>query len=186
MCYSNNTKMTKEINFIAFKIDLTETTITASFINNKNEEEFIHLNPNDNTNNFPINITFNNNEISYCQQETNENTISNFVQDLFNNPTELKRYQFTYQNKEYEVLAETLLAMIINEFKKKVDKKGIVNRFLFKITNTEQEIINRIKSTLVNINIPNSFTEVKHKHRKREEYYIDEEYVMFDILNKNE
>ena len=82
--------MTKQNNFIAFKIDLTETTITASFINNKNEEEFINLNPNDNKNSYPINITFNNNEISYCQQQQTENTISNFVKELFNNPTELK------------------------------------------------------------------------------------------------
>ena len=115
-----NTKMTKQNNFITLKIELTETTIQVAVINKQKEEEFIHLNSN-NLNIYPLNIEFNNNEIIYCQQETNENTITNFVQELFANPTEYKKYSFTYQNKEYNVLAETLLILIINEFKNKVD-----------------------------------------------------------------
>ena len=96
--------------FITFKIDLTETTIQ---INNGPI--------------YPLNIQFNKNEIIVCQQETNDNTLIGFVHDLFTNPTEYKKYQYEYQENQYEVLAETLLALIIYQFKKNIDKEGIIN-----------------------------------------------------------
>ena len=173
-----------EPNFITLKIDLTSTTITVSIINKQKQEEFIELIPG--IKQYPLNIEFNNNEIIICQQEPTQNTITNFVQDFFTNPTEYKRYSFIYQNKQYDVLAETLLVLIINEFKKIVDKKGIVSRFLFKCSNDDKEVLQRIKSSLVNIGIPNNFTKVKYEHEDRKEFYIDEEFMIYEILEKQE
>ena len=129
-----------------------------------------------------MNIEFNSNEIIYCQQQPSENTITNFTEELFANPIEYKRHKFTYQNKEYNVLAETLLILIINQFKEKVDQKGIIDRFLFKTTNTNKEVLHRIKSSLVSIGIPNNYTPIKHKHKPREEFYIEEEFTIVDLL----
>ena len=99
------------MNFITFTIYLTETTIQI------NNEEI-----------YPLNIEFNNNEIIVCQNEINENTITGFVEELFKEPTQYNKYTINYQNKEYQVLPETLLALIIYEFKKKIDKEGIINK----------------------------------------------------------
>ena len=159
--------------FITFKIDLTETTIQ---INNGPI--------------YPLNIEFNKNEIIVCQQETNENTLTGFVHDLFTNPTEYKKYQFEYQQNQYEVLAETLLALIIYQFKKNIDKEGIINRIELNINNENEEkkeIIHRIKSSLININIPNEFTPIdNYMIRPREEFYVDEEYIVYEIIQKEE
>ena len=174
---------TTEPNYITLKIDLTSITITVSIINKQKQEHFIELIPG--IKQYPLNIEFDNNEIIVSQQPT-ENTITNFVQDFFTNPTKYKRYSFIYQNKQYDVLAETLLVLIINEFKKRVDKKGIVNRFLFKCSNDDKEVLQRIKSSLVNIGIPNNFTKIKHEHEERKEFYIDEEFMIYEILEKEE
>ena len=104
--------MTKQINYITLKIKLTSTTITVSIINKQKQEQFIELIPG--IKQYTLNIEFDNNEIIVCQQQPTQNTITNFVQDFFTNPTEYKRYSFIYQNKQYDVLAETLLILIIN------------------------------------------------------------------------
>ena len=114
------------MNFIAFKIELTETTIQVSIVNQNKEEEVIQLQ--EGIIEYPLNIEFNNNEINVCQKEINDNTITGFVEELFKEPTQYNKYTINYQNKEYQVLPETLLALIIYEFKKKIDKKGIINK----------------------------------------------------------
>ena len=169
------------MNFITFKIELTETTIQGKIIKDT-KEEYIQLDFG--IFEYPLTIEFNNNEIKVCQDEINDNTITGFVSQLFNNPTEYKRYEIEYQNKRYELLPETLLVLIINEFKKLVDKKGIVNRFLFKSSNTNKDVLQRIKSSLINIGIPNNFTQIKHRHKERESFYVDEEYLIYEILQK--
>ena len=39
-----------------------------------------------------MNITFNNNEIIICQQQTSVSTLTNFTEKLFNNPEEYNYY----------------------------------------------------------------------------------------------
>ena len=65
--------MEKKINYITFKIDLTETSISVSTIDKNKKEELIALIPGIQT--YPINIKFDKNEIKVCQQNTNENTM---------------------------------------------------------------------------------------------------------------
>ena len=156
------------MNFITFTIKLTETTIQI------NDDKTI----------YPLNIEFNNNEINICQKEIHYNTITNFMEQLFKEPKQYNKYTINYQNKEYQVFPETLLALIIYDFKKKIDKKGIINKVEININNEEKakrkEIVHRIKSSLININIPNEFTPIKnYMSRQREEFYVDEEYIVY-------
>ena len=145
--------MEKEITYFTLKIKLTETSVSVSTINPEKKEEIVEIKQG--IKNYIVNIGFHKNEIQVCQPETTENTLTGFIQELFSHPDQFKKYSFKYQEKEYEVLAETLLTLVIYQFKKIVDTKGVVNRFLFKSSNTNDEVLQRIKSSLVNINIPN-------------------------------
>ena len=175
------------MNFVAFKIELTETTIQVSIIQKDNKEEFIQLaDSNDNQTIYPLTIEFNNNEIIICQKEIHDNTITGFMEQLFKEPTQYNKYTINYQNKEYQVLPETLLALIIYEFKKKIDKQGIINKVEININNENKEILHRIKSSLININIPNEFTPIdNYMIRPREDFYVDEEYIVYEILENH-
>lgn len=175
--------------YFTLKIQLTQTTISVSVIDEQNkQEEIIELIPK--IKEYPINIEFNKNEIIVCQQnKINKNTFTNFVQDLFDYPDQFTKYSFIYQQKQFEVLPETLLTLIVYQFKKKVDQKGIVNNFILETPNgTNPEIIHRIKSALWNINIPNEYTPITKKYmiRPREDLYVDEEYMVYEIIEKEE
>jgi hypothetical protein len=53
---------------------------------------------------------------------------------------------------------------------------------------THPETIHRIKSSLWNINIPNEFMEIDDNYmlRPREDFYVDEEYIVYEIIEKEE
>ena len=105
---------------------------------------------------YKANIQFDNNEIISCDDKK-EN--ADWFKDLLDSAEDLKRYSIEYQNKKYEVLAETLLTLIVYKFKKQM--KEVINQFELIIENDKnQEIAERIKSSLLVINIPNSFTEI--------------------------
>ena len=65
---------------------------------------------------YKANIQFDNNEIIICN-ETKEN--DEWFKEFIDKPMEMKRYSIEYQDKKYEVLAETLLTIIIYRFKKR-------------------------------------------------------------------
>ena len=114
------------MNYITFKIKLTQNSISVSIINKLKKEEFIELN--EGIKEYPIDISFNKNEISICKNQ------SNILQQLFEQPTQFIKQTIEYQNKRFEVLPETLLTLIIYFFKIKVDEKGIINNFILEQT----------------------------------------------------
>ena len=134
---------------------------------------------------YKANIQFDNNEIIVCD-ETKEN--ADWLNDLFDNAQDLKKYIVYYQDKKYELLPESLLTLII--FKLKNQLSGIINEIEINIPeDSDQEIIQRIKSSLLVINIPNSFTEIDEEtylNKPRLEHYGKEDYIITKIIDGEE
>ena len=61
-------------------------------------------------------IAFDMNNIIICEEH--ENSIE-FMKDMIEQSNEFKEYVIHYQNREYSVIAEVLLALMIYEIKKK-------------------------------------------------------------------
>ena len=109
----------------------------------KNNENIIQ----EETEYLPIIISFDMNEIIIHQQK--ENSI-NFINDFVNNPNEFKEYSISYQGKEYEVISEVLLSLILHQYKNKIEKKYIIKNTILQ-NETEEEnkiLINRIKVSI--------------------------------------
>ena len=134
---------------------------------------------------YKANIQFDNNEIIVCD-ETKEN--ADWLNDLFDNAQDLKKYIVVYQAKKYELLPESLLTLII--FKLKNQLSGIINEIEINIPeDSDQEIIQRIKSSLLVINIPNSFTEIDEEtylNKPRSEHYSKEDFSISKIIDGEE
>ena len=75
---------------------------------------------------YKANIQFDNNEIIVCD-ETKEN--ADWLNDLFDNAQDLKKYIVVYQAKKYELLPESLITLII--FKLKNQLSGIIKSISF-------------------------------------------------------
>ena len=79
---------------------------------------------------YKANIQFDNNEITVCD-DGKEN--AEWLNDLFDNAQDLKKYIVVYQAKKYELLPESLLTLII--FKLKNQLSGIINEIEINISN---------------------------------------------------
>ena len=133
---------------------------------------------------YKANIQFDNNEIIICD-DRKEN--DDWFKELLEDPTNFKRYSIEYQKKKYEVLAETLLTLII--FKLKNQLSRIINEIEINIPeDSDQEIIQRIKSSLLAINVPNSFIEIDETYLKqpRAEFYSNQDFIISKILDGEE
>ena len=134
---------------------------------------------------YKANIQFDNNEIIICD-ETKEN--ADWLNDLFDNAQDLKKYIVDYQDKTYELFPESLLTIIIHHLKKEM--KGVIDEIEINIPeDSDQEIIQRIKSSLLIINIPNSFTETNEETyltKPRLEDYSKEDFSISKIIDGEE
>ena len=105
---------------MTFIIQISKNYTIQCFIEKDEIKKKIELEPRKEY--YPLTIQFDGNDISYCQKkESNKNEIT-FMNDLMNNSFDYKEYTICYQGKEYNVIAEVLLALIINEFKKKIER----------------------------------------------------------------
>ena len=179
-----------QIQYFSLLIEIDKENIQVKIINNKEKKEEIIELYNLHQQKYPINIEFDKNEIKVCQENvSDENGLKGFMKELFENPKELKKYSFNYQKNHYELLAESVFALVFYEFQKEIDKRGIYNEIeiiYLEEPNVEKkkEIIHRIKSSLINIGIPNRFISVdNYMIRPREEYYVNEEFKIKEILD---
>ena len=108
---------------VTIKITITkEYKIQIKYIDSENKETTIKLSENDNEEIDPC-ISFNGNFISIGQQ--NENAI-HFMQEWISKPEEYKLYSVMYQGKEYSVVSEVLFAVIITEYKRRIEREYII------------------------------------------------------------
>ena len=167
-----------EIKYCSLKIKITEDeTITISTISNGKEIP-IKLNEEDQEE-YPCSISFENDKILICQ-ENDLNSIK-FINDIINNPEKFKEYSIQYQQQEYIVIAEVLLALIVNEFKKKIEKEYIIEETQIMIPTDNFRSIHRIKTALKSIGLK-SFIFNEFDNKK----YSNQEEILLELLKKKE
>ena len=138
--------MTK--NKIQFKIIITEQfTLKCSYIDSENKETLIHL-PHNKQEEYIPNITFSHDMYSVCKE--NENAI-NFLQSVFENPKKFHKYKIHVYGKEYHVIAEILLSLIIYEFKQRIEKEFIIEKTLYEMPSKNANLRTRIKIAIQSI-----------------------------------
>ena len=106
---------------ISFKLFISnEFKFSCSVINSDNNtEKTIKLKESD-TKEYPFTFTLENNKID-------------FIEDLIQNPNEYKLYTIQYQQKEYNVIAEVFIALIICDFVKKAKKEFIIPKTIVEL-----------------------------------------------------
>ena len=103
----------------------------CSIIDSENKEQQIKINENQQDEYSPISIAFDMNEIIVNEQRKDS---IDFFADWIEQPEEFKEYEIKYQNKQYSVISEVLFALIMVQYKSKIDKQyinTIVNINLF-------------------------------------------------------
>ena len=90
-------------------------------------------------------ITFNSNTIEVSEEHPN--TI-HFIQNWIENPNDYRTYKIMYQGKEYELLPEVLFAIVVNEFKKKVEREYIIARTKIQLPSDNSKALQRVKISL--------------------------------------
>ena len=118
-----------------FKINLTSTKhIHCLFTDSQGTQTSIYLQHPENTHKtspiYPLTIHVTETFISLCSFHKDSFT---FIDDLFSHPNEFKKYSFCFQGKKYDVIAEVLFAMIINEFIQNVPQKQIITKTILSI-----------------------------------------------------
>ena len=130
-----------QIQHCTFQIQINQEYKLKCFINKEEQEEFI-----------TPNILFNTNEILINQE--NDKAID-FIKEWIDNPEDFKEYKITYQNKEYSVISELLFALIIREYKNKIEKQFIIDDTIVTIPNDNYYISKRIRTSLESIGLIN-------------------------------
>ena len=125
-------------------------------------------------------IIFNTNEILILNEEiSSKNSDGNdqkyqqirFLNDFIYQPSEFPLYHITYQQCEYELLAESLLAIIIKEFINSYDKHLIIDQIILLLDDNiqlEQIAIERMYKAFDMINLPHEESESSFLKEKEE------------------
>ena len=127
-------------NTISLKISITKDyKLQIKSIDSQNKENIVKL-----TNNQEIYtpcICFKGNFITICEE--NESAI-HFMKEWFDDPKQFKFYSIKFQEKEYQLLPDVLFAIIINEFKHKIEKDFIIKETFLFIPSDNYQITERI------------------------------------------
>ena len=77
------------------------------------------------------------------------------MKEWIEQPSEYKEYKITYQNKEYSVISEVLFALVIDQFKKRIEKEFIIDETIVDIPSKNGDLYNRIRTSLESIELKN-------------------------------
>ena len=150
---------------VIFKIIITkEFKLTCSY-KNKTNGNFTSV-----VSDVIPSILFNVNTIDICVEK--EQAI-HFLQQWFENPADYFTYSIHFQNKSYELLPEVLFAIIIYDYKKKVERNYIIETAEIQIPMNIPKIIQRIKISLDALGlkgIPLSTKKIDYDYSQQGEY----------------
>ena len=153
-----------------FKIKIqnisNEYKLQCSIINNSNEKET------------KIKIR---DKKEYSLQFTLDGNNIDFMNDLINKPEEYKLYSIHYFKKEYQVVAEVLFALILDEIVQKVKKEYILDKTIIELPSKNKMFQNRMKVALDAIGMKGI------RIGKEITYdYSEQEEILEEILEKKE
>ena len=169
-------------NKITFQIQITkEYKLKCSIIEQQGKETYIKITEEDQTQEYYPTIQFNNNFISFCKNDHNNETI-HFIQKWFENPEDYSTYHIQFQNKNYELLPEALFALIINEFKNKIEKDFIIENTLLELQTQNNKTKERIEISLEALNLKG----MKIKEKELEYDYSKQGEYLEEIIEKKE
>ena len=96
---------------------------------------------------FPPIISFSNNEIYFCENESqhsNQFTFDTFIQEMIENPNEYKTITFEYQQTQYCIHEDLLITMIVWYFcQRKQFRKDRKNTTKIHVQNQPKELQKR-------------------------------------------
>ena len=165
--------MTQNKNKI-FKIIITqEYKLKLSLIDQEEKETVLQSD-------FTPLISFDNNHISF--QQENQNAID-FMTKWIENPEEYSCYTIHFHNKQFDLLPEVLFALIINEYKKKIEREFIIENTIIEIPINNSRILQRIKISLQANNFKG--IEIAYEEEIPYEYSQQGEYLE-EIIEKKE
>ena len=126
---------------LQIKLIQNQTNETIIYLSDTNQEEY----------NTPS-ITFDGNFIKVCENTNNQ---IHFLQKWIENPDDYTEYIIQFQNKQFSLLPEVLFTIIVNEFKKKIEKEFIIENTIVEVPSSNQHIFERIKVSLESIDLKN-------------------------------
>ena len=158
-----------------FAINITsDNKIKCVYIDEEGTETQIKLNDNQTEEYLPLLISFNMNELIFHNQQSNS---IDFMKEWIEHPDIFKEYSITYHNKEFSVVAEVLFALIINEYKKKIEKTTIIDQIKIEIQfETNSLFIDRMKVALESLGFKGLEFTIPHY-----DYTIQEEILHFIV-----
>ena len=148
----------KEINrFIQYEmiINLIDYNyIQVKIKNEKGIEEIIQINENENKT--KLTITFENEKIIIGKEINSNNSVVDFYEKVFKKPEEIEYYEIEYNKQKYDITGEILLAIILNKYKEKIEKKGNIKTIIKDLEDDYLDTIKKqTKEEKENILIPN-------------------------------
>ena len=160
------------LNYIDFKIVITNNyKLKCYSIDSEDKETFIQITNEERDEYTPI-INFENSFISICQEGKEESF--DFIQKWIENPEDFTEKKISFQNKEFQVLPEVLFALIISDFKKRIEKNNIINDTVVEIPSRDCLIAERVRTSLESIGLRNIFINpFSYDYTKQSEQLIE-------------
>ena len=126
------------------KIKITETYLLQCFlVDQDNNSTIITLH--DNQQEYVPCVQISQDVIHVCEE--GEKSI-HFIEEWIENPEEYKMYRVQYQGKEYSLLSEVLFALVISEYKQRIEKEYIVENTILEILTKNKKVLQRIRVSL--------------------------------------
>ena len=164
-------------NHISFKIKITNNYKIQCSIINEEKEIIIKLLSEDLNEEYSSCVSFENNKISICK-ETNNSIY--FLKEWIENPDNYSTKQIFFQNNEYNLLPEVMFSLIINDFKKIIEKEYIIDETIVEISSRDHVLLERIKISIEAIGLNNiQINPLSYD-------YLEQGKQLFDLIQRKE